>query len=282
VNGVDVAQELDSATFAAILAAFNEHAVLVFPAQMLDDESQTAFAARFGPLADGLRQMRMFKDRPVRAEVLDLSNVDEAGRLIKPDGEKAIPFVANLLWHSDYSFKAVPALASLLSGRIVAPEGGETEFADMRAAWEALPRERQRAVEGLVVEHHLAHSLKSIGYEVTHSESSSLPPVHQALVRTHPVTGRKGLYLSSHASHIVGWPIEKGRELLRELTDFATQPKFVYRHHWRTGDLVIWDNRCTMHRLRPWDVARYKRIMRRATVAGQGPTVVEGRPVSVG
>lgn len=281
IHGLDLGQHVDDATFAQILGAFNEHAILVFPTQTLDDESQTAFSARFGPLENSLTELRMFEDRPVRVEVLDVSNVDESGKIIANDSKAAIPFVANQLWHSDYSFKKVPAMASLLHGRIVAPEGGQTEFADMRAAWDALPEERQQSLEGLVVEHWLKHSLGLVGYEINVSEQSALPPAQQVLVRRHPVTGRKSLFLSSHASHIVGRSLEEGRALLKELTEFATQPQFVHRHHWQGGDLVMWDNRCTMHRLRPWDATRYKRVMRRTTVAGLGPTVVEGRAIRV-
>ena len=209
-HGLDLAQGVDDATFARILAAFNEHALVVFPTQGLDDDSQTDFSARFGRLEGSLREMRMFEDRPVRQEILDVSNVGADGKLIPRTSKEAIPFVANELWHSDFSFKPVPAMASLLHGRIVAPEGGQTEFADMRAAWEALPDDR--------------------------------------------------------------------KALLDELAAFATQPQFVYRHTWQTGDLVAWDNRSTMHRVRPWDVMRYRRVMRRTTVAGAGPTVSEGRP----
>ncbi len=279
VHGLDLTQPIDDATFGRIVDAFSQRALLVFPTQALDDDSQTEFSARFGPLEGSLRELRMFEDRPVRMEVLDVSNVDAKGGLIPRTSKEAIPFVANELWHSDLSFKPVPAQASLLHGRVVAPEGGQTEFADMCAAWDALPDENRRPLEGLIVEHWLKHSLGTIGYEINESEKGALPPVQQVLVRTHPVTGRKSLFLSSHASHIIGWPIDKGRALLKELTEFATQPQFVYRHQWHTGDLVMWDNRCTMHRVRPWDVSRYKRIVRRTTVCGAGPTVVDGRAV---
>lgn len=277
-HGLDLTQPIDDAIFAQIIAAFNEHGLLVFPTQKLDDDSQTEFSARFGPLEGSLREMRMFEDRPVRMEVLDVSNVDARGNLIPRTSKEAIPFVANELWHSDFSFKPVPAMASLLHGRIVAPEGGQTEFADMRAAWDALPEEKRAPLEGLIAEHWLKHSLGTVGYEITESEKNAMPPVQQVLVRRHPVSRRKSLFLSSHASRIIGWPADKGRALLDELTAFATQPQFVYRHQWQTGDLVLWDNRCTMHRVRPWDVMRYKRIMRRTTVSGAGPTVVDGRP----
>ena len=274
---IDLAQPVDDATFARILAAFNEHALVVFPTQGLDDDSQTEFSARFGRLEGSLREMRMFEDRPVRQEVLDVSNVGADGNLIPRTSKEAIPFVANELWHSDFSFKPVPAMASLLHGRIVAPEGGQTEFADMRAAWDALPDNRKVSLEGLIAEHWLKHSLGTVGYEITEAEKVAMPSVQQVLVRRHPVTGRKSLFLSSHASHIIGWPFERGRALLDELTEFATQPQFVYRHTWQTGDLVAWDNRSTMHRVRPWDVMRYKRVMRRTTVAGAGPTAADGR-----
>ena len=174
-------------------------------------------------------------------------------------------------------------MASLLSGREVPPEGGETEYADLRGAWDALPADRRRGLPSLVAEHSFVYSRGLIGYDqFTDAERAAVPPVPQAVVRTHPATGRKSLYLGSHASHILGRPVDEGRALLRELLEFATQPQFVYRHVWRQHDLVMWDNRCVLHRGRPWDERRYRRVMHRTTVAGAGPTAVDGRPIPVG
>ena len=272
VLGVDLSGSVDDRTFGQILDAFNEHAVLVFHDQRLTDEAQIAFSRRFGPLEISLR-----KDRPrhvSRPEVSDISNIDAQGRMVDPADERAVYNAGNRLWHSDSSFKRVPAMASLLSAREVPPEGGETEYADLRAAWDALPASKRRGLEGLVAEHSFVYSRGLIGYDqFTEAERAAVPPVPQALVRTHPATGRKSLYLGSHASHILGMPVAEGRALLTELLDLATRPEFVYQHRWRVGDLVMWDNRCVLHRGRPWGESRYRRVMHRTTVAGEGPTV---------
>ncbi|MBI4637912.1 MAG: TauD/TfdA family dioxygenase [Candidatus Rokubacteria bacterium] len=274
VRGLDLRMPLDDDTFAAVRDAFHRYAVLVLPGQALDDEQQIAFSLRFGPLETSISTIRTDRKRRVaRPEISDISNVDAESRLLDPADERARYNAGNQLWHSDSSFKRVPAMASLLSAREVPPEGGETEFADLRAAWDTLPEERRTALCGLVAEHSIIYSRSLIGYrDFAEEERNALPPVQQALVRTHPATGRRSLYLGSHASHIVGWPVEEGRRLLRELLEFATQPRFVYRHAWHVEDLVMWDNRCVLHRGRPWDESRYRRVMHRTTVAGEGPT----------
>ncbi len=281
LTGLDLSKPLDSGDFDQVRDAFNRYAVVVFPEQTLTDDQQIAFSERFGPLEVSLR-----KDRPRRVDnprISDISNVDEKDRVFDPDDERAIYNAGNRLWHSDSSFKRVPAMASLLSGREVPPEGGETEYADLRGAWDALPADRKRGLESLVAEHSFVYSRGLIGYDqFTDAERAAVPPVPQAVVRTHPATGRKALYLGSHASHVMGRPVEEGRALLRELLDFATQPQFVYRHVWRRHDLVMWDNRCALHRGRPWDERRYRRVMHRTTVAGAGPTAVNGRPIPAG
>lgn len=282
ISGVRLNGGLDESVFKRVADAFSEHALLVFTDQHFNDDDQTAFTARFGRLETQLPLRTMERNPGLRPEVTDLSNVDDMNRLLDPADRRAINYAGNQMWHTDSSFKPVPAMASLLSARQIAPEGGDTEFADLRAAWDALPEKRCQAVDGLVAVHDLVYSRQLIGYEFTEQERAALPPVQQALVRTHPATGRKSLYLGAHASHIVGWPVEEGRALLRELSEFATRREFVYRHRWRPGDAVMWDNRCTLHRLLPWDVARHKRIMRRTTVAGVGPTVVDGHPIAVG
>lgn len=281
LTGLDLSKPLDSGDFGQVRDAFNRYAVVVFPEQTLTDDQQIAFSERFGPLEVSLR-----KDRQRRVDnprISDISNVDEKDRVFDPDDERAIYNAGNRLWHSDSSFKRVPAMASLLSGREVPPEGGETEYADLRGAWDALPADRKRGLESLVAEHSFVYSRGLIGYDqFTDAERAAVPPVPQAVVRTHPATGRKALYLGSHASHVIGRPVEEGRALLRELLEFATQPRFVYRHVWRQHDLVMWDNRCALHRGRPWDERRYRRVMHRTTVAGAGPTAVDGRPIPVG
>jgi alpha-ketoglutarate-dependent 2,4-dichlorophenoxyacetate dioxygenase len=281
LTGVDLSRPLDEGDFGQVRDAFHRYGVVVFPEQALTDDEQIAFSERFGPLEVSLRKDRQRRiDNP---RISDISNVDEKDRVFDPDDERAIYNAGNRLWHSDSSFKRVPAMASLLSGREVPPEGGETEYADLRGAWDALPADRQRGLPSLVAEHSFVYSRGLIGYDqFTDAERAAVPPVPQAVVRTHPATGRKSLYLGSHASHILGRPVEEGRTLLRELLEFATQPQFVYRHVWRQHDLVMWDNRCALHRGRPWDERRYRRVMHRTTVAGAGPTAVDGRPVPVG
>jgi alpha-ketoglutarate-dependent 2,4-dichlorophenoxyacetate dioxygenase len=281
VSGSDLSKPLDDGAFAQVRDAFHHYAVLVFPEQRISDDQQIAFSERFGPLEVSIR-----KDRPRRIanpRVSDISNVDERDRVFDPDDERAIYNAGNRLWHSDSSFKRVPAMASLLSGREVPPEGGETEYADLRAAWDALPADRKRGLDELVAEHSFVYSRGLIGYDqFTDAERAEVPPVPQAVVRTHPATGRKSLYVGSHASHIIGRPVEESRAFLLELLDFATQSRFVYRHVWRQHDLVMWDNRCVLHRGRPWDERRYRRVMHRTTVAGAGPTAMDGRPIPVG
>lgn len=281
VTGLDLSRPLDDGDFGQVREAFNRYAVLVFPEQRLTDEQQIAFSERFGPLEISIRRNR--PRRIANPRVSDISNVDERDRVFDPDDERAVYNAGNRLWHTDSSFKRVPAMASLLSGREVPPAGGETEYADLRAAWDALPAEKRRGLDGLVAEHSFVYSRGLIGYDqFTDAERAEVPPVPQAVVRTHPATGRPSLYLGSHASHIIGRPVEEGRALLKDLLDFATRPEFVYRHVWRQHDLVMWDNRCVLHRGRPWDERRHRRIMHRTTVAGAGPTVLDGRPIHVG
>lgn len=281
VTGVDLRARLSDADFRAVLAALHEHAVLVLPGQDIDDDRQIAFSERFGPLETSIR-----KDRPraaKRPEISDISNVDEHGRLYADGDERRAYNIGNQLWHTDSSFKPVPAMASLLSGREVPPpgSGGETEFADLAAAWDALPEARRRELDGLVAEHSIVYSRRLTGYgQFTQAELEMLKPVQQAVVRTHPATGRKNLYLGSHASHILGRAEAEGRALLGELAAFATRPEFTYAHAWRPKDLVIWDNRRVLHRGRPWRDLEHRRVMRRTTVAGAGPTAVDGRPVA--
>jgi alpha-ketoglutarate-dependent 2,4-dichlorophenoxyacetate dioxygenase len=205
----------------------------------------------------------------------DVSNLGKDGKPLSLDSRQRMFNLGNMLWHSDSSFRAVPAKYSLLSARVVNPKGGDTEFADMRAAYDALDDDTKREIESLVCEHSLMYSRGSLGFgEFSEEEKQMFKPVRQRLVRTHPVTGRKSLYLSSHAGAILGMPTPYARILLRDLTEHATQPKFVYAHKWKPFDLVMWDNRQTMHRGRRYDEAQ-PRDVRRTTVAGDAPTVAQ-------
>jgi alpha-ketoglutarate-dependent 2,4-dichlorophenoxyacetate dioxygenase len=279
VVGVDV-KTLDDATFQAIVEAFNEHSVLLFRGQSLTDDSQMAFSARFGPLETTIRSIASQAATPIH--ISNLSNVDADGRLI-PAGDKRNIFNAgNQMWHTDSSFKRVPALASLLSAREVPPEGGETQFASMRVAYARLPADMQRFLEGRVAVHSFEYSRGLIDDGLLPPEhAAQVPPVRQALVRANPVNGRKAFYVASHACEIVGMPTAEARALLRELREAATRPELVYTHRWQVGDLVMWDNRCTLHRGRPWDESRHRRVMHRTTVAGEGPTAPDEGPIEV-
>ena len=271
VRGVDLTRPVVPQVFAEIEAAFNRHAVLVFPDQQVTDEQQLAFSRLFGPLEVNPNyagtKMRL------RPDVADISNLDAEGRVLARDDPRNLFNLGNQLWHTDSSFKRIPAKCSLLSARELPSSGGDTEFADLRAVWDGLPEAKQRQLNGLVVEHSIFRSRSQIGFADFNDDIyRQLPPVPQALVRHHPASGRTSLYLASHASHIVGWPVEEGRALIEKMIAFATQPQFVYRHRWRLGDLVIWDNRCTMHRGRPYD-DRQRRVLHRTTVSDWANTL---------
>jgi len=280
VEGFDIAAGVASSVIAEVRRALDRQAVLVLPNQAMDDEQQVAFSRQFGPLEQDLRR-RAEKRRIENTAVFDLSNLDPDGNLLDPSARRAKTNRGNQRWHSDSSFKPVPAMASMLSGRAVPPAGagGETEFADMRAAFDALPEERKAFLRGRVTEHSIVYSQNQLGVDGENSYAVDLPPVQQALVRRHPASGRETLYLGSHAARVLGMPEAEGRALLDELLEFATQPRFVYSHVWRTNDLVIWDNRSVLHRGRPWDETKHARDMHRTTVAGAGPTAMDGRPV---
>jgi len=267
---VDV-KRLAAATFAEVETAFNTYSVLLFRGQSLTDEEQIAFSERFGPLEVTIRSIN--SQASTLPQIANLANVDAEDQLI-PKGDKRNLFNAgNQMWHTDSSFKRVPALASLLSGREVPPEGGETQWASMRVAWERLSPELQAELEGKVAIHSFAYSRGLVGGGLLPPEhAAQVPPVPQAMVRVNPVNGRTGYYVASHACEIVGTPTAEARLLIRELLDRATRPELVYTHRWQVGDLVMWDNRCTLHRGRPWDESRYRRVMHRTTVAGEGPT----------
>jgi alpha-ketoglutarate-dependent 2,4-dichlorophenoxyacetate dioxygenase len=279
VVGVDV-KSVDEATFAAIVAAFNEHSVLLFRGQALTDEQQIAFSQRFGPLETTIRSINTLEQTP--PHIANLSNVDAENRLI-PAGDRRNLFNAgNQMWHTDSSFKKVPAMASLLSAREIPPEGGETQYASMRVGFERLPADMQRFLEGKVAIHSFVYSRGLVDDGLMPSEhAAQVPPVYQALVRVNPANGRKAFYVGSHACEIPGMPTEEARALLRELREACTRPELVYTHRWQVGDLVMWDNRCMLHRGRPWDESRYRRVMHRTTVAGEGPTAPDEGPAQV-
>ena len=270
VAGVDLAHPLADDAFARIAAAFDEHSVLVFRGQHLTDEQQMAFSVRFGPLETTVRTMGN-EDR-LGAHIVDLSNTDEHGRPMPWTDRRMLYHSGNQLWHSDSSFKPVPAHSSALSARVIPPEGGETEFASMRVAYEALPDDLRRQVDGKVVVHSFGFSRSLIDPGIGTEVGREYPPVRHALVRANPANGRKAVYVGSHAWFVEGMSIDDSRILIARLLETTTRPDRVYRHTWRVGDLVMWDNRCILHRGRPWDSARHPRVMHRTTVAGTGPT----------
>jgi alpha-ketoglutarate-dependent 2,4-dichlorophenoxyacetate dioxygenase len=276
VSGVDITRPLTPDDAVAIDAAINKYAVLVFHDQAVTDETQMAFTRNFGAIEDARGgNVTKSQDKRLVTGMNDVSNLGKDGKPLPPDSRQRLFNLGNCLWHSDSSFRAIPAKYSLLSARVVNRKGGNTEFADMRASYDALDEDTRREIDDLVCEHSLMYSRGSLGFlDYTDEEKQMFKPVLQRLVRRHPQTGRKSLYLSSHAGAIVGMPMPEARVLLRDLTEHATQPAFVYVHKWRLHDLVIWDNRQTMHRVRRYDEAQ-PRDMRRTTVAGEAPTVAQ-------
>jgi len=275
VEGVDLRRPLTLEETAAIDAGMAKYGVLVFHGQDITDEQQIAFSANFGELEQPGKQSNITKDeeRRLGALMADISNLDRDSRLFARDDRRRMFSLGNQLWHSDSSFRAVPAKYSLLSARQIPAAGGNTEFADMRAAYDALDERTKEEVENLICEHSLIYSRGLLGFtELTEEEKANFKPVRQSLVRVHPVSGRKSLFLSSHIGTIVGWPVPEARAFIRDLIEHATQREFVYAHKWRQHDLVIWDNRQTMHRARRYDDTREVRDMRRTTVRGEAMT----------
>jgi len=276
VSGLDITQPLGRDDVAAIEAGMDRYAVLVFHDQRLNDQQQQAFSRNFGELestAGG--NITQAQDRRLDPYMADVSNLDKDHKPLARDDRKRMFNLGNRLWHSDSSFRAVPAKYSLLSGRIVVDKGGRTEFADMRAAYDALDAATKIEIEDLVCEHSLLYSRGTLGFtDLTEDERAMMRPVRQRLVRTHPVTGRKSLYLSSHIGTIVGWPVPEARAFIRDLAEHATQDQFTYAHAWRRWDLVMWDNRQLMHRVTRFDDTQVRDV-RRTTVAGDGLTVAQ-------
>ena len=273
IGDLDLSAPLGDAAFEALDDAFNTYSVLVFPDQRLSGDAQVAFSARFGPLETTIQELRKGVKLRLAAQFADISNLDADNELMAEDSERRLFNSGNRLWHTDSSFRLLPAKCSLLYASSIPPTGGQTEFADLRAAYDALPEAMQARLEGLVAEHSIRESRDKIGYhQFTADEIEGLPSAPQVVVRTHAGSGRRTLYLASHAGRIFGMDDEAGKALLAELIDHATQRQFVYSHRWRAHDLVMWDDRCTMHRGLPFDDLRYKRDMRRTTVRDVAPT----------
>ncbi len=276
VTGVDLGAGLGDAQRTALQAAIDRHAVLVLPGQDIDDEAQVAFSQGFGELEIPL-QFDQYAG--VHRLVTRLANVDGEGRVMAPDSHHATYMKGNQLWHTDSSFKPVPAKYSILHAREIPQHGGETEFADCRDAYDQWQREGRSPgvdeMQELICEHSIVWSRSLIiGDFFTPEEKAKLPPVPQRLVRAHPATGRRSFYAGAHASHVQGWPLERGRELIAEINTLCAAPGRTYTHRWRTLDLVIWDNRCVQHRGLPYDPAE-RRVMHRTTVRGDGSSMDE-------
>jgi len=266
VGPVDLKTVRDETTLARIRSGMDEFAVLVFRDQIWSDVEHLDFAQRLdGRLHTKLGISALQKNRLGNEALGDISNLDESGEILKSDNRRRMYGLGNRLWHTDASFQDPPGRYSMLSAKVVPPVAADTEFADMRAAHDALPEEEKARLEGLRVHHSIAYSRQTLGFEFSENEQEALKGAIHPLVRTIPRSNRRSLYLASHASRIIDWPVPEGRLLLRDLIEHATQPRFVYRHQWRAGDLVIWDNRATMHRARPFDDARYRRELRRVT-----------------
>jgi alpha-ketoglutarate-dependent 2,4-dichlorophenoxyacetate dioxygenase len=275
VAGIDCRERLTPDEIAAIDAGMDEYAVLVFRDQNITDEQQIVFTQHFGELENygTPGHVRKREDYRLGPGIADFSNLDKHGKIMSEEDRVWFFKLGDRLWHSDSSFRPVPAKYSLLSGRVLPSWGANTEFADMRAAYDALDARSKSEVEHLICEHSLIYSREAIGFtDLTPEERAAFRPVRQRLVRTHPATGRKSLFLSSHAGAIVGWTIPEARMFLRDLTEHATQREFVYSHAWRPHDLVMWDNRSTMHRARRFD-RNEVRDVRRTTLAGDMPTI---------
>jgi alpha-ketoglutarate-dependent 2,4-dichlorophenoxyacetate dioxygenase len=275
ISGIDLRDPISPETVAGIRNAMDRYAVSFFRDQFITDEQQIAFSRHFGDLEQSPNFGRGTGEavRMKFPELFDVSNLDEHGNVLTEDDRRRAYRVANQMWHTDSSFQPGGAGYSLLSARVTPEAGADTEFADMRGAYNHLSPDMRARIEGLVVEHSTFYSRSLAGYAFTQDEMNRRKPTKQYLVQTHPSSGRRSLLLASHASHIVGMPLEEGRALLHELTEHATQPDLIYRHVWRPGDLLIWDNRCTMHRATPFDEYAFKRDLRRTTVVGDLPIV---------
>ena len=274
IAGADLGRGIGDDLFREIELAFNRYSVLVLRGQTLDDESQVEFSKRFGPLEIATPT---YANTGEVTPIGRVSNVDADGNKLPADHTRVKYLTGNLMWHTDSSFKQTPALASLLSAREVPPEGGDTEFVSQRAAYARLPDDLKAKIDDLVVIHDFVFSRSKIGEDtVTPEHEKLVPPVEQRLVRTNPVTGEKNYFVGAHARSIVGWSDQDSRALIEDLIRRAVRPEDIYLHRWQPGDLVIWDNRCILHRGRPYDADKYRRVLHRTTVAGAGPSLVAG------
>ena len=272
-SGIDLTKPLRPEDVAAINAGMDEHGVLIFHGQNFTDEQQLAYTQSLGPLETARGFTLHDRDRLASPHFADVSNLDQDGKVMPRDSRTWQFAIGNRLWHSDSSFKRIPAKYSLLHARAIPSKGGNTEFADMRQAWESFDQETKDLCEPLICEHSQMYSRAKLGFtEFTPEERERFKPVLQRLVRVHPSTGRKSIYLSSHAGKIIGWPEPEAKAFLMDLSERATQREFTYSHKWAVGDLVMWDNQRTMHRARPFP-ANEPRDVRRTTLMGSAPTV---------
>jgi alpha-ketoglutarate-dependent 2,4-dichlorophenoxyacetate dioxygenase len=279
VGPVDLSTVHDTETLAEIRAGMDAYALLVFRDQPFTDDQQLAFAERLdGRLHTKTGTAALGLNRLGNDALVDISNLDEHGEISRPDHRRRLYGLGNRLWHTDASFQDPPGRYSMLSAKVIPRAGAETEYADMRAAYDALPPAMKARLEGLRVHHSIAYSRQTLGFEFSPEEAGRLEGAVHPLVRTIPRSLRRSLYLASHASRIVGWPVPEGRLLLRDLIEHATQSEFVYRHAWAVGDLVIWDNRATMHRARPFDDLTERRELRRVTTLDVEPAELPARP----
>jgi alpha-ketoglutarate-dependent 2,4-dichlorophenoxyacetate dioxygenase len=273
IGDIDLGKPISKDDIDAIKAAFTRYAVAIFPDQGFSDESHLDFARHFGPLETSVFAIRADHKMRLDSKMADVGNLDADNNILKIDDRVRLYQLGNRLWHTDSSFKALPAYCSILHGRAIPPVGGHTEFADLRAAYDSLPEATKRRIAGLVAEHSLMTSREKIGFaDFDAAEREAFKPVPQVIVRRLQDSGRMSLYLASHAGSIIGMADGEAKKLLAELIEHATQRQFVYTHRWRVNDLVMWDDRCTMHRGMPFDDQRYRRDMRRATVSDVAPT----------
>lgn len=272
-DDVDIGQVPDAALVGEIAAALDRYAVLVLRGRPVGPEQQLAFTRAFGPLDVGLKKVRRGQpDRLGYEELADISNLDETGNIAARTHRRIVGNIANALWHSDSSFQKPPARYSMLHALVVPPTGGETEYADLRAGYDALPGDIKGEVEGLVGEHSALHSRMMLGETYTDEQKAMIAPAQWPLVRVHPGSRRKALFVGVHITHVLGMTVPESRLLISDLIEHATQREFVYRHEWRVGDLVIWDNRCTIHRGRRHDPAQ-RRELRRSTTLDVAPAL---------
>ncbi|MBT6095996.1 MAG: TauD/TfdA family dioxygenase [Rhodospirillaceae bacterium] len=267
IIGLDIGSPIDDATRDEVVATLDKYAVVVIRGERVSEQAQIDFALNFGPLDAINGVLTTDIKRRVRAELTDISNMDEDHALLDLSDRRRLFNLGNQLWHTDSSFKRVAAMYSMLHAHSVTPERGETQVCDLRAAYDSLDDEMKARIEDIVAVHSIYTSRAILGFEdFTDEERRALPPIRRPLVRVLPGSKRKTLFLASHAGGILGRPTAEARLLIRELMEHAAQPQFVYTHNWQVGDLLVWDNRCTMHRARPFDEAKYERDMRRATV----------------